>query len=437
LAARLLFVLVAVLALAGPARAAEPFDPQAATQAYLASVSGPQRERSDAYFEGKYWLQLWDFLLVVGVNLGLLASGASRRMRDLAERRVRFGPLQTLVYGLQYFLVSSLLVFPMTLYEGYFREHQYGLSNQTLGAWCSEQLTALAVGLVFGSLAVLCLYGVVRRLPRTWALWGAIVSIALFAFGSLVSPVYVDPLFNEYKRVDDPVVSEPIKAMARAQGVAVEDVWVFDASRQTKRISANVSGIFGTMRIRLNDNLLHRSSMAEIEPVMGHELGHYVLHHGYQAILFFAVVITIGFALLRWAFDRVVRARGAAWGIRGAGDVAGMPLAILILALYFFVLTPVLNTYSRVQEAEADLFGINASGQPDGMAQVHLKLGEYRKLDPTPVEELLFYDHPSGRHRILTAMRWKAEHLAEAEANARRAADADVERGWSPERAAE
>jgi STE24 endopeptidase len=212
-------------------------------------------------------------------------------------------------------------------------------------------------------------------------------------------------------------------------------VWVFDASRQTKRVSANVSGFAGTMRISLNDNLLNRCSLAEIEAVMGHEVGHYVLNHVYKTILFIAVVIVVGFALLKRAFEAVTAGRGARWGIRGVGDPAGLPLALVLLSSYFFVLTPLLNTWTRTEEAEADLFGINASGQPDGEARVDLMLGEYRKLDPAPLEEVLLFDHPSGRSRILMAMRWKAEHLALSAANAARAAEDDRRRGWSPEKA--
>jgi len=167
--------------------------------------------------------------------------------------------------------------------------------------------------------------------------------------------------------------------------------------------------------------------------VMGHEIGHYVLNHVHKTILFMGVLIVVGFALLKWGSDRVLSARGAAWGVRDAGDVAGLPIAMIILSIYFFVMTPVINSHVRSQEAEADLFGINASGQPDGEAIVDLKLGEYRKLDPGPIEEALFFDHPGGRSRILMAMRWKAEHLQEAAANARRAAEADRERGWSPQ----
>ena len=75
--------------------------------------------------------------------------------------------------------------------------------------------------------------------------------------------------------------------------------------------------------------------------------------------------------------------------------------------------TPLTNSIIRTNEAEADIFGLNAAREPDGFATTALKLSEYRKLDPTPWEEFVFYDHPSGRSRIFMAMRWKAEHLKE------------------------
>jgi Zn-dependent protease with chaperone function len=89
-------------------------------------------------------------------------------------------------------------------------------------------------------------------------------------------------------------------------------------------------------------------------------------------------------------------------------DPAGLPLLSALLSLFLFLTSPVLNTIIRSNEVEADAFGLNAARQPDGFAAVALKLGEYRKLDPGPIEELLFFDHPSGRNRILMAMRWKA-----------------------------
>lgn len=441
----LLALALAGLTLAGTAAAQAPpaapvgsstaFDPLAATNAYLASVAGPERARSDAYFEGGYWLLLWDFLLGLAVNLALLTSGLSRRLRDLAERWAPWRPAQVFLYFALYLLLVSAVLFPMTVYEGFWREHAYGLSNQDFGAWLRDQAVSLGVGLLLGGLLVTGVYAVVRRLPRSWPLWGAVTAVAFLVFGVLIGPVYVAPLFNDYSRLSEPVARERILGLARAQGVAAGDVWVFDASRQSKRVSANVSGLASTLRISLNDNLLERCSLAEIEAVMGHEIGHYVLNHVHKTLLFFGLVIVTGFALLRRGFAWVAARRGAAWGLRGEADPAGLPLALSILSVYFFVLTPLLNTWIRVEEAEADLFGINASGQPDGEALVDLKLGEYRKLDPGPLEEVLFFDHPSGRSRIMMAMTWKAEHLAESEANARRAAADDARRGFEPDAA--
>ena len=254
------------------------------------------------------------------------------------------------------------------------------------------------------------LYALVRRLTRTWWIWGAVVSIGFVAFGTLIAPVLIVPLFNNPKKLQDPRVVAPILSLARANGIEAGEVWEIDASKQSKRVSANVTGLFGTERITLNDNLLNRASLPEIEAVMGHEMGHYVLNHIQKALMELAIVIVAGFVLVAHFFERLRRRTQARWGVRDIGDVAGLPLAALLFSTYLFLLTPVLNSIVRVQEYEADVFGLNAAGKPDGFAQTALKLAEYRKLDPGPFEEIVFYDHPSGRTRILTAMRWKAEH---------------------------
>lgn len=387
------------------------FNVEAATRAYLAQIPAGAKARSDAYFEGGYWLLLWDFLYGVIVALVLLHLRWSAAFRNLAERITRFKPLQTMIYWVQYVLVTTVLAFPLTVYEGFFREHKYGLATQTFGPWMGDQLKGLVVGLVLGALAAMVLFGVVRRLPRTWPLWGAIVAIVFLIFGILISPVYIAPLFNKYTRLNDPKITEPILSMARANGIGARDVFEVDASRQTTRISANVSGFANTMRITLNDNLLRRGSPEEIQAVMGHEMGHYVMNHIPKAILFFAVIIVIFFAYLRWGLAWSLARWGEKWRIRDVGDTAVLPLVALLASIFFFVLTPVSNTYIRVQEHEADMFGLNASRQPDGFAQAAIHLGEYRKMDPGRLEEWIFFDHPSGRNRIHDAMQWKAENL--------------------------
>jgi len=230
-------------------------------------------------------------------------------------------------------------------------------------------------------------------------------------FVVMITPVYIVPLTNKVIRLDDPKITGPILSMARANGIPAHDVFKIDASRQSTRMSANVSGLGKTMRITLNDNLLRRGSPEEIQEVMGHEMGHYVLNHIPNSLIFFLVVIVTGFSLLRWGLNATLARWGNSWGIRGVTDIAVLPLVLLLASVFFFVLTPVLNTYTRTQELEADMYGLNASRQPDGAAQGAIHLGEYRKMSPGPVEEWIFYDHPSGRRRIYNAMRWKAENL--------------------------
>ena len=395
--------------------AAQPsphFDATAATNAYLAQIPADKTARSDAYFEGGCWLILWDFLYGVAVALLFLNLRWSARMRDLAERVTRFKPVHTFVYWLQYLVLTSVFIFPLTVYEDYFREHKYGLATQTFGPWLVDQLKGLGVvGVVLGGLLAMLLFGVVRRFPRTWWIWGAVVTILFSIFTTLIEPVYIVPLFNKVTRLDDPRIVDPILSMARANGIPANDVYEIDASRQTTRISANVSGFANTLRITLNDNLLRRGSPEEIQAVMGHEMGHYVMHHIYVGIMFFSIVTVLAFAGLRWALDWTLQRWGEKWQIRGVGDPAVVPLVVLLALVFVFVTTPISNTFSRILECEADMYGLNTSRQPDGEVQADIHLGEYRKMNPGPIEEWIFFDHPSGRNRIYAAMRWKAENL--------------------------
>jgi STE24 endopeptidase len=398
--------------IAAPAPSIAPgTDPATATRAWLDTVPPDKRAKSDAYFEGGYWLILWDFLVSAAISVFLLASRISARLRDFAERTTRFKFLQIILYTIPLLLLLYILGFPLTVYERFFREHAYGMATQNFVQWFGEQMMMVLVNLIVTSLLLIGLYAVFRRAPRTWWIWGAVVSIIFTVLGIMLSPVYIEPLFNTYKPLNDPAISEPILAMARANEIPVTQVFEVDASRQTKRVSANVSGFLGTTRIALNDNLLKQCTLPEIREVMAHEMGHYILNHSFKLVMYFSLFFLVGFLALRAFFQGAVQRWGERWGVRGIADPAGLPLLSLILGAVFFLLTPVINTAVRVTEREADAFSINTSREPDAFAKVALKLGEYRKLDPSPLEEFIFFDHPSGRARIRMAMDWKAAKL--------------------------
>ncbi len=402
------------------ADAARPqaFDTAKAVNAYLATINGEARAKSDAYFEGGYVLQVVETLYGLAVAAILLWTRFSAMMRNFATRVTRSPFWQVPVYAVQYVVATTILTFPLTVYEGFFREHAYGLSNQNFLQWFGEFGIGFGLELVIAALALSAIYAVIRRFKQTWWVWGTGLSVAFMMIGLIISPVFIAPLFNTYKSLPESSVREQVLSLARANQIPATDVYLFDASRQTKRISANVSGFMGTTRISLNDNLLNRTSERETLAVLGHEMGHYVLDRSVRLLVFLGLVFLLGFALAKWAFGFLIGIFGGNWDVRRADDPAGLPVFVAIGTLYLFLMTPVLNTISRTTEAQADIFGLNAARQPDGFATATLKLSEYRKLDPSPLEEFVFYDHPSGRSRITMSMTWKAEHLNDSDIKA-------------------
>jgi STE24 endopeptidase len=386
------------------------FDVGRATDAYIATVPAADREKSDAYFEGGYWIEAWSTLLVVAIAWLLLRLRFAVRLRDWAAARGRGPFMQSMIVAVGFLLALAVLTLPWALYTDYFREHQYGMSNYTMGRFLGEWAINAALSIAFIGFAIAGIYRLVRRVRERWVYWAAGVSTLFILFVILVEPVFVAPIFNDYQSLPAGEVRDSILTLARESGVPADDVYWFDASKQTKRISANVSGLAGTTRIALNDNLLNSTSLPEIRAVMGHEMGHYKLHHALKFTAAFTLALGIGYWVIDRAFGRFHRLYGERWGVRDLADPAGLPLAFAIFTVVLYLLTPVLNSMIRTMENQADAFGLDAAREPHGFANVAMRLSTYRKLEPSALEEVIFFDHPSGRARVERAMRWLADH---------------------------
>ena len=389
------------------------FDPELATQAYMATLKGAARARSDAYFEGGYWLILWEFLVTVAANLIVLQLGWAARLSLWARSRAR-PMLAPLLFAVPYLLIIALITAPYTIYIGFVREHGYGLSNQNFTEWGGEQLIGIAIDTLIAAILWMAVSATIRRFPRGWWVGGTGLIIAALVTTIGLGPVYIAPLFNDYTPLPEGPVKTAVLKLARANGVPADNVFVVDASRQSDRISANVTGLLGTTRVALNDNLM-RQDINEIRAVMAHELGHYVLNHMWKLILAMSLVFAAALALVAMGTPWLLAGPGRNWGISGLADPGVLPAMAIVASLAFLLATPVTNSLIRVNEQEADLFAHNAARAPDAFARIAMKLSQYRKIEPTPLEEIIFFDHPSGHTRVMTAMRWKAEHLGEAD----------------------
>ena len=387
------------------------FNPETATAQWLARLAPEARAKSDAYAEGGYVLQFVDLIYGLGVAALLLWLQISSRIRDWAEEMTRSRAYQVMLYAVVYVVAITVLSLPLSIYEGYVREQDYGLSNQSILQWASDFATLFAVTLTAAVIFLPLFYAVLRAARQGWWLWGAGLAILFMIFMLVIYPVAIAPLFNHYSPLPDTPLKQQILSLARANDVPADTVWVADESRQSPRISANVSGFLGTTQISLNDNLLNQGTPDEVLAVVGHEMGHYVMGHTLRMVLLFGLLILVGFGFVGWTFRLATDLFGGNWQLRQPDDIAGLPLIVALMSIFMFLAMPVTNSITRATEKEADLFGVNAVRKPDAFASVVLKLSNYRKLDPSAVEEAIFFDHPSGRNRIAMMMNWKAEHI--------------------------
>ena len=172
---------------------------------------------------------------------------------DLAEGITRFKWPQVAIYALLFVLISGVLTFPLEYYQNFVRENQYGMATQNFSAWFGDEIKMLVVELIALPIFLMFLYWVFRRATKSWWIIGSIVVMFFIIFATLIQPVYVEPLFNKYTPLQDAKIRDPILQLARANEIPVTKVFVVDASRQTKRVSANVSGFLNTTRIALNE----------------------------------------------------------------------------------------------------------------------------------------------------------------------------------------
>lgn len=413
---KLLAVAVLMLALLPGTAHAAPFDVETATRAYLDTLQGAARAKSNAYFEGGYWLVLWGTLVSVLADGLLLRFGLSVRFRALGERLFKRLAGVTWITALCYTVAGTILTLPWSIYTGFVREKQYDLMNQSLSDWLIDQGKDVGINLLIVPLIVMAVYAVIRRFPKNWWVMAAGVITGFLAFGMLIGPVFISPLFNTYTELPGGPIRDRIVAMAKAKNIPSEHIYLFDASKQSKRISANVSGIGPTIRISLNDNLLNRSTPQEIAGVMGHEMGHYVLNHVWWSLAFLSALAALAMFLVSRIGPALIARYGARWGgIRDLGDPASMPVLGILLAVFGLLATPLTNTMIRVDESQADAFGLDVAQEPDGFASVAMKLSEYRKIEPSALEEMLFFDHPSGATRVRMSMQWKKDHVPNAQ----------------------
>ncbi|HEY3177191.1 MAG TPA: M48 family metallopeptidase [Candidatus Polarisedimenticolia bacterium] len=344
---------------------------------------------------------LWTIASLALLALSGFAGRIEREIRSLVGRNLASDAL----FVVAFVLCLAALNFPLELYR-FYREHHYGFATQGLAPWFGDELKGLMIACVFALIFFLPVWAAIRRWPRTWWILGSAIGVALAILALAVAPVFISPLFNTFTPLKDEPLKERILSMAHREGIPAENVYEVDASRQSRHDNAYVVGLLGTQRIVLYDTLLAAYTPEEIEFVMGHEMGHYVLNHVWAGVGFFSAMIVLGFFLVHRALDRTVDAMKARLGFSSAGSIASVPLLLLFLSAYLFVMQPAESGFSRHIEHQSDVFALNALGgaEPARRAGVSAfqKMAARNLSDPNPpaLIEWWLYSHPSSGKRI-------------------------------------
>jgi len=381
------------------------FDPVAATAAYIDGLGPEALAKAQAYTVGGHWLLLWGLVASFVATFILVRSGLLDRLAAWIGGKKPRPNLTAFLVSVATFLLSTLILLPWDLYSEYFRERDYGRTSQPLGDYLGQAALSTAIFSVVVGLLFVGIYALIRRAGKSWwLLSGGLVAAALALF-LLVSPVAIEPIFNDYKPVPAGEVRDALVAQAKLAGVPEDRIFVFDGSRQSNNFTANVSGVFGSARIAISDVAFKGASLDEVKAVTGHEIGHYVLGHVWRSVAMLAGLAVAFFFLADRLFPFFARLFGSKATV---SDPVGLPVLLFITSLFGLLATPLLNANTRVGEREADAYSLQTVNLPDALASALVKTAEYRYPRPSALQEAFFYTHPSVERRVMKAMEWKA-----------------------------
>lgn len=378
--------------------------PEAATRAYIDGLGPEALEKAAAYTMGGHGLWLVGIIVSIATTWLIVKTGI------LPTLEQRFGPKSSLgvfLIGVVFLLLDAVLTFPLTLYQAWWRETQYGRTSQPLSDFLGQTAIATVLSALIGAVFFVLVYLLIRRAGRLWWLWSGGMAALFISALMLLLPVYVLPIFNDYEPLPAGEVREALESMAQKAGIPPEKIFVFDGSRQSNNFTANVSGILGTARIAISDVALGEASLDEVKAVTGHEIGHFVLGHVWRAVGLMAVLSAVLFFLADRMFGLIAALFGAR---RSISDPSGMPVLALMAGVFFQLALPLTNALSRAGEMEADAYSLEHVQLPDALAAALVKTAEYRDPRPYAWQELIFYTHPTVERRVRNAMEWKRAH---------------------------
>ncbi len=363
-----------------------------------------KRKMAKDYRRGRILIYVFGSLLSLSMFLFILSTGYHIVLRDIAMQH----PFPVLLYGLAILLILTFFKLPLTFYSTYVYEHKFKLSRYNISSWLNDVVKMTLIGYVFSLITIYFLYLTIQNFFPWW-IYAGILYIIFMAAINYIYPIMILPILWKVHPYKDFRMKRKILNLCRKLGVTgIRNIVVIKESEKSVKPNAVFMGFGNSKKIGLFDNLLSNFTKAEIETVIGHELGHYVNKDILKGILVDAILI---FPVL-FAVDYVVRNAGPVFGVATIGDIASLPLIILAFGILEFLLMPFINAYSRHRESEADGFALDHLSMPLAQISTEKKLADLSLSDLKPpwIVEMWLFTHPATFRRIRMAQEWNRKH---------------------------
>jgi STE24 endopeptidase len=370
-------------------------------------------EKAVAYSRASYTM----YFVSVGLNvlaiIVFLRLGMAAKYRDWAESVSDKRWVQALVFVPMLVLTVDVVELPLRVY-GHVLSLRYEMSVESWGSWALDWAKEQLLMVGFALILALILSAVMHRSPRRWWLYFWFAALPVVLFVVFISPWFIDPLFNKFEplQATNPDLVAAIENLTRHAGVPIppDRMFLMRASEKTNEVNAYVTGLGASKRVVVWDTTIQKATTDETLVIVGHELGHYVLGHVWKGFLFAAALMLIGFYALFRALHWTLGRWGGEWRIYGPEDWASFAVLLLLVEIGMFLVSPVVNGFSRMQEHAADVYGLEVTHGivPDSSeiaAQTFQVLGEVDLADPNPPEFITFwlYSHPPLAERLVFA----------------------------------
>ncbi|MGP8095236.1 MAG: M48 family metallopeptidase [Candidatus Sulfotelmatobacter sp.] len=370
--------------------------------------------KATALYHTRILIAVWDPVFGIVLLVLLLWVRLAPRYRNVAERASRYRFVQALIFVPLFILTMDVLSLPFEMYKQHV-QRAYGLSVQGWGSWFGDMGKNEAITLIIGIPMIWLLFAIIRKSAARWWFYFWLICVPFAVFLIFVEPVIIDPLFNKFEPLEkaQPQLVQPLQDVAHRGGleIPVARMYEMKASEKVTTYNAYVTGIGATKRIVVWDNTAKDMTIPQTQFVFGHEMGHYVLNHIYKLLAFFLGLLFIMFWLGRRIALGFLARWGGRWDIRDIADYAALPALLLVLNLLFLVGNPIVNTFSRHVEHDADIHGLEVTHglvpeSPQVAAQAFQKLGEKAYSYPTPnsVFVFCFANHPPIPDRVKFAL---------------------------------